>query len=169
MNIVVNLSPDKSPWPRFKRRIFKKYQCVIKNMLPPEYKAQSKLITQRAFDPLWFPLHRLADSILVFEFTKDDVNNGMVKCCIPQHVVHAKLDQALKVMHQAILDHTVILMGLPFVCYTTEVKETFYAYLELELRAFITKLWLEAVAYVNQVVIRFTGGNSHEDSLPPVE
>lgn len=51
MNVVVNLTPDekKSPWPRFTRTLFRKYQRVIKTMLPPEYKAQAKLITQRAF------------------------------------------------------------------------------------------------------------------------
>lgn len=158
MNVVVNLTPDekKSPWPRFTRTLFRKYQRVIKTMLPPEYKAQAKLITQRAFDPIWHPLHCLSTSVLVFEFTNDDVNSGVLKCRVPQHAVNAKLNQALKQIHKSILDHTVILMGLPFVSYTTEVKEAFYTYLELELRAFIAKLWMEAVAHVNHITLRFT-------------
>lgn len=158
MKVIINLTPDekKTQWPRFTKTLFRKYQSVIRMMLPVEYKGQAKLITQRAFDPVWVPLIRLSETVLVFEFNNDDVNDETLKCTVPRHAVNAKLNQTLKHLHGEIHDHTVVLMGLPFVSYTTEVKEAFYAYLEKELRTFVDQLWDEALENVNLVAIQFT-------------
>ncbi|QVW55726.1 hypothetical protein pEaSNUABM9_00145 [Erwinia phage pEa_SNUABM_9] len=160
MKVIINLTPDgkKGAWHKFSNKVFKKYQCVIRTMLPTEYKNQAKLITQRAFDPVWAPLAVLAGSCLVFEFNEADVEENAVSRKVEFSTVGLRLDETLARLKLRIDEEDVILMGEPWVEYTQEVKDAFHQFLEEELRVFVKQLWLDTVDKVFEISVQFKKG-----------
>lgn len=158
MKLIINFTPDgyENAWKKLLGDTMERYTPVVEKMLPDASVEEVRAVLLRMIDPLYSPISDLSGAVLMFEFDKSDVNNGIIETTVTQFTLDNRLQVTLEEIRQGIYSGYVCSKGETLEAYGREEREAFYKYVEKALMTLTDELFELTFAEVSDITFHFS-------------
>ncbi|ANZ48797.1 hypothetical protein BIZ83_gp056 [Erwinia phage vB_EamM_ChrisDB] len=158
MKLIINFTPEghEDVWKKLMGDLFSNYRPVIDQMLPDMTEGEVCAILLGMLDPLYTPIRKLSEAVLVFEFDSTDVDGGIIETNVSQFTLDNRVQVTLEEIRQGIYSGHVNHAGDTLEAYGREEREAFYQHVEKQLMALVKDLYEKTFADVSEITFHFS-------------